>query len=327
MNKVITTDATNINSTYYWVWDPTLGTRGAYAAVVAATGSTAVSDANQYLQAGQAGWVYTAAAGATQLSFTQASKNTSVSETAVFKTTAKKVSTGELRLSLYETSALAANQSAADGILVLFDDAGNNAVDGSDAPKFTNLDETFSTSNNGTLLAIESRATPVDTDEITLSITTYRNSNYTIVAEGTAVQGEVPYLFDAYADVYTEIPQNGTVNYAYSIDDNIPASMDAERFTVVFGQQALTVSNLDIERIMLYPNPSNTGQFYLNIPQQMDDLEVTIYNALGAKLFYKTGFTAGQNVSIKTSFTRDQGLYFVNLTSKGATTTKKLIIN
>ena len=78
---------------------------------------------------------------------------------------------------------------------------------------------------------------------------------------------------------------------------------------------------------MLYPNPSNTGQFYLNIPQQMDDLEVTIYNALGAKLFYKTGFTAGQNVSIKTSFTRDQGLYFVNLTSKGATTTKKLIIN
>ena len=327
MNKVITTDATNINSTYYWVWDPTLGTRGAYAAVFAATGSTAVSDANQYLQAGQAGWVYTAAPGATQLSFTQASKNTSVSETAVFKTTAKKASTGELRLSLYETSALAANQSAVDGILVLFDDAGNNAVDGSDAPKFTNLDETFSTSNNGTLLAIESRATPVDTDEITLSITTYRDNNYTIVAEGTAVQGEAPYLFDAYADVYTEIPQNGTVNYAYSIDDNIPASMDAERFTVVFGQQALTVSNLDIERIMLYPNPSNTGQFYLNIPQQMDDLEVTIYNALGAKLFYKTGFTAGQNVSIKTSFTRDQGLYFVNLTSKGATTTKKLIIN
>ena len=327
MNKVITTDATNINSTYYWVWDPTLGTRGAYAAVFAATGSTAVSDANQYLQAGQAGWVYTAAPGATQLSFTQASKNTSVSETAVFKTTAKKASTGELRLSLYETSALAANQSAVDGILVLFDDAGNNAVDGSDAPKFTNLDETFSTSNNGTLLAIESRATPVDTDEITLSITTYRDNNYTIVAEGTAVQGEAPYLFDAYADVYTEIPQNGTVNYAYSIDDNIPASMDAERFTVVFGQQALTVSNLDIERIMLYPNPSNTGQFYLNIPQQMDDLEVTIYNALGAKLFYKTGFTAGQNVSIKTSFTRDQGLYFVNLTSKGVTTTKKLIIN
>ncbi|MDC1226865.1 MopE-related protein [Algibacter sp.] len=327
MNKVITTDATNINSTYYWVWDPTLGTRGAYAAVFAATGSTAVSDANQYLQAGQAGWVYTAAAGATQLSFTQASKNTSVSETAVFKTTAKKASTGELRLSLYETSALAANQSAVDGILVLFDDAGNNAVDGSDAPKFTNLDETFSTSNNGTLLAIESRATPVDTDEITLSITTYRDNNYTIVAEGTAVQGEAPYLFDAYADVYTEIPQNGTVNYAYSIDDNIPASMDAERFTVVFGQQALTVSNLDIERIMLYPNPSNTGQFYLNIPQQIDDLEVTIYNALGAKLFYKTGFTAGQNVSIKTSFTRNQGLYFVNLTSKGATTTKKLIIN
>ncbi|NNC50428.1 MAG: T9SS type A sorting domain-containing protein, partial [Flaviramulus sp.] len=327
MNTVLTTDATNISPMFYWVWDPNLGSRGAYATVVAATGTATAGDANEFLQAGQAGWVYTAALGESSVSFTQASKNTSVSETAVFKTTAKKVSTGQLQLALYESSALAANESEADGLLVLFDDNGNNEVDGSDAPKFTNLDETFATSNNGTLLGIESRATPIETDEIPLVITAYRNINYTIVAEGTEMQGEIPYLYDSYTEEYIEIPQNGSVNYAYSIDANIPESVDADRFTIVFAlPQSLTDINLEMENIMLYPNPSNSGKFYLNIPPNMDDLEVTIYDVLGAKLFYKTGFKAGERATIKTNFTRDQGLYFVNLTSKGATTIKKLVV-
>ena len=130
----------------------------AYTTIFAANGAAKVGGANQYLQAVQAGWVYTAAKRPTKLSFTQASKNRSVSETTVFKTTAKKASTGQLRLALYESAALAANQSAADGVLVLVDDNGNNAVD---VPKFANLDENFATNNNGSLLSIQTRATPV----------------------------------------------------------------------------------------------------------------------------------------------------------------------
>jgi hypothetical protein len=327
MNSVLTTDATNISPMFYWVWDPTLNTRGAYATVIASSGNASAGDANQYLQAGQACWVFTEEAGSTTLSFTQASKNTLVSETSVFKVASAKASMGQLRLSLFESGALADNRSAADGILVLFEDTGNNAIDGNDGSKFTNLDETFATSNAGTLLGIESRETPVDMDEIQLDISTYRHTNYTIIAEGTALQGATPYLFDTYTSVFTEIPKSESVSYAYSVDTNDAESMANDRFKIVYSSGILSTESRSVEQIELYPNPTNKGKFYLNIPLHMDDLEVTIYNALGARLFYKTGFTAGHKTAIKTSFTKQQGVYFVKLRSDGKTITRKLIIN
>ncbi|MDO7172434.1 MopE-related protein [Mariniflexile sp. AS56] len=329
MRTVLNEGTTNINKTYYWVWDPNLGSRGAYATIAVSAGASSAGDANQYLQAGQACWVYTAseAPGIASINFTQASKNVLTSETAVFKSATKTANTGQLKLSLYESSALAANQSAADGLLILFEDNGNNGINDEDAPKFTNLDENFATSNNGTLLGIENRATPVDAESVPLEINTYRNNNYTIVAEGKAMQGATPYLIDSYTNQQTEIPQNGTVNYPYNVDTNIPASKDPSRFSIGFATKTLSVSTEAIDQIQLYPNPSNTGLFYLNTPQNIDDLEVTIYNALGAKLFYKNNFTPGKEKAISTHFTQNKGVYFVNLTSKGVTTTKKLIIN
>ncbi|WP_396602434.1 MopE-related protein [Algibacter sp. R77976] len=330
MDAVLTTNATNITPTFYWVWDPTLGYRGAYTTIIASSGMSvpADSDANQYLQAGQAGWVYTQGAGDSSLSFTQASKANSEMETEVFKTSSKNdESVGQLSLSLYESSALANNESAADGLLILFDTEGNNAVDGLDAPKITNLDENFATNNNGTLLSIENRAAPQDAEEIQLEINTYRNTNYTIVAEGIAMQGETAYLSDAYTSVLTEIPQNGTVNYAYSVDSSIEESVAGDRFKIIYAATALSVDTLDMDKILLYPNPTSIGKFYLNIPLEMDDLEVTIYNALGAKIYNKTGLTGGSKATIDTSFILNQGMYFVKLSSHGKTIMKKLNIN
>mgnify|MGYP000138523103 CR=1 FL=1 len=330
MNAVLTTNATNITPTYYWVWDPTLGYRGAYTTIIASTGMAVPfdSDANQYLQAGQAGWIYTAGAGDSSVSFTQASKANSEMETEVFRSSGKtEESVGQLSLSLYESSALANNESAADGLLILFDTEGNNAVDGLDAPKITNLDENFATNNDGTLLSIENRAAPQDAEEIQLEVNTYRNTNYTIVAEGVAMQGETAYLFDAYTTVSTEIPQNGTVNYAYSVDSGTPESIAGDRFKIIYEATALSVDTLDMEAILLYPNPTSIGKFYLNIPLEMDDLEVTIYNALGAKLYSKTGLNGGSKATIDTSFILNQGMYFVELRSHGKTIMKKLNIN
>ncbi|WP_317128747.1 PPC domain-containing protein, partial [Winogradskyella algicola] len=128
MNTVLTTGSTNINPNFYWVWDPTLGIRGAYTAIMAATGtaSTAGSDANQYLQAGQAGWVYTAAAGQSSVIFDQTSKNNSGFETSTFTDNGGSTSLSQLRLSLYESSAFANNDTATDGVLILFGANGNN---------------------------------------------------------------------------------------------------------------------------------------------------------------------------------------------------------
>ena len=170
------------------------------------------------------------------------SVNTSVSEVVIFEDEIDMISHGQLRLSLYESSALANNESAADGLLILFDTEGNNAVDANDALHLTNLDENFATNNNGILLSIETRETPIEGEEIQLEINTYRNVNYTIVAEGISMQCATAFLFDNYTGVSTEIPQTGSVNYSYSIASGIPASIASDRFKLVFVSNASPIT-------------------------------------------------------------------------------------
>ncbi|MEP3837777.1 MAG: T9SS type A sorting domain-containing protein, partial [Algibacter sp.] len=332
MNTVLTTDAINISSTFYWVWDPTLGERGAYVVVLAASGfsSNIDSDANQFIQAGQAGWVNTIEGGQASITFTQESKATSEAETAVFKTAAKKQeneSAGLLYLSLYESNAFAANQKASDGLVINFNTEGNNGIDANDAGKLTNSDENFATNNNGALLSWETRAVPVDNEEIQLEINTYRSTNYTIVANAVSTQGAKAYLFDAYTNISTAIPQSGSVNYAFSVNPSDAASIAGNRFKITFTSSTLSTLSLEMEAIKLYPNPTSLGKFYIDIPLGMDDLQVTIYNALGARLYHKTGFDAGRQATINPNSILSQGMYFVKLSSQGRTTTKKLNIN
>ncbi|MBO6879253.1 T9SS type A sorting domain-containing protein [Winogradskyella sp.] len=151
-------------------------------------------------------------------------------------------SQGQLRLSLYESSALANNESATDALLILFDTEGNNAIDANDALHIPNLDENFATNNNGILLSVENRNTPQDGEEIQLEVNTYRNTNYTIVAEGIAMQCATAFLFDNYTHISTEIPQSGTVNYSYSIASGTPASIANDRFEVVFSANPLPIT-------------------------------------------------------------------------------------
>jgi hypothetical protein len=252
---------------------------------------------------------------------------TSGAETVNFRNGNAATSLGQLRFSLYESSALANNQSSIDGVLILFDTDGNNGIDANDALNITNLDENFAINNNGVLLSIESRAAPEDQEEIQLEINTYRNTNYTIVAEGISMQDATAFLWDTYTGMYTEIPQTGTVNYSYVVDSGNPASVAGDRFKVVFSAEVLSVSDYDVDRVLLYPNPTNIGKVYLNVPLGMDDLEITIYDVTGKRLYEKTGFTGGSKIAIDEVSRFSIGTYVVELSSQGKTITKKLIIN
>jgi hypothetical protein len=92
------------------------------------------------------------------------------------------------------------------------------------------------------LLSIESRATPVDEEEIQLEINTYRNTNYTIVGEGISMQCATAFLYDNYTDIATEIPQNGAIDYSYSVNSGIPATIANDRFKIVFAVNALAIT-------------------------------------------------------------------------------------
>jgi len=120
--------------------------------------------------------------------------------------------------------------------------------------------------------------------------------------------------------------QNETTTYAYSIDTSIADSFAGDRFKIIF-QKALSVSERDLSNIVLYPNPSNSGQVYLNIPQGVNDLDVTIYNALGAKVYQTKVLATGHKVAVNANVIKNDGIYFVKFSSEGLTTTKKLIIN
>ncbi|GAB4162736.1 MAG: hypothetical protein Tsb0033_22080 [Winogradskyella sp.] len=237
-------------------------------------------------------------------------------------------SLGQLRLSLYENSALANNQNAADGVLILFDTNGNNGVDANDAPDISNLDENFSTNNNGVLLSIESRAAPVDQEEIQLEVNTYRNTNYTIVAEGISMQNAIAFLYDNLTGISTEIPQNGIINYNYSINSGNPQSIANDRFKIVFDVETLSLDIGNLGGISLYPNPTDLGKFYVNVPEGIDDLKVTIYNVLGTELYFGSGYIGGTTITIDTDDNLNKaGTYFVEFNSQGRVMVKKLIVN
>jgi hypothetical protein len=319
MNKVLVTNATAVNLTsYYYVVDPKLGGKGAYATVDLVTpGNSSAVDANQYLQPGQACFVQTVAASAASLNFTEADKFEGT-QTSVFRT--KNVATARLLLTLND-----ATSTALDRLVVAFDSNETNDVNQNDASKLTNFDESMATSNSSKLLAIEKRAIPTDIDEIPLNITKYRGTSYTIKAEGTGLTGSTPYLFDKYTSTTTEIPQDGSVNYAYTVDANIPASIAADRFKLIYAKTLKTIDNA-VSGFALYPNPSKSNSFSVSVPQIMNKASLTVSNMLGQKLYLQNDLQSGTTVKVSVSNVKTSGIYLVSLTSEGKTATTKWIV-
>ncbi len=307
---------TNLNTLYYYVVDPSLGTRGAYLPVdVTEVASAHIS---QYLQPGQACFVKTLAAGTASLTFTEANKSEAAAQTTIFKT--KNTATPSISLSLYDAAAI-----RLDVLKIAFDASESNDVNQNDASKMINFDETMASSNNGKLLSIEKRAMPTDADEIPLNITKYRGTSYTIKAEGTGLTGSTPYLFDQFANKTIEIPQEGSVNYGYTVDVATPASKAADRFKLIYAKTLNTIDN-EVTSFVLYPNPSKTNSFSLAIPQSMNKASLIVSNMLGQKLYSQNDLQSGNTVNVTVSNVKTAGVYLVSLALEGKTTTTKWIV-
>jgi hypothetical protein len=319
MNKVLVTNATAVNlAPFYYVVDPKLGGKGAYATVDLVTpGSSTALDANQYLQPGQACFVQTVAASAASLSFTEADKFEGT-QTSVFRT--KNIATARLLLTLNDASA-----KALDRLVVAFDASDSNAVNQNDASKLTNFDESMATSNTSKLFAIEKRAIPTDTDEIPLNITKYRGTSYTIKAESTGLTGPTPYLLDQYTTTTTEIPQDGSVNYAYTVDVAIPASIAADRFKLIYAKSLKTIDN-ELAGFALYPNPSKSNSFSVAVPQSEAKVSLSVRNLLGQLLYSQNDLQSGTTAKVTVSNVKTSGVYLVSLTAEGKTATTKWIV-
>lgn len=320
--------STNLNRNFYYLWDPTRSTRGAYVTVdvVNNTNNFPLSVANKYVQPGQAFFVKTVFNGSAQLMFRETDKVINTTTTNVFKNNNTALS--QLKLTLYENQALANSESAADALLVDFDNIYTNDVDEFDAYKPTNQDENFALKNNNTLLSIERRNFPLVNEELPLHINQYRNANYTIVANSTLDNGLVAYLHDMHTQSLTMIPANNSINYNFTVSTSDTGSANDNRFKIVFQNAILSTSNQDLMNgFTVYPNPANSSDgFSISIPQKMDTALLEIYNTIGQKTFSKVFNNIENTINVKTENILSSGIYYISITSNGKTSTQKLII-
>jgi autotransporter-associated beta strand protein len=326
--KMVIAGSTNISNTFYYVWDPTLGIRGAYSTVDLSTanGNPNVGSSNKFLQPGQACFVRTAANGAASITFQESYKDLSGSNISLFRNSNQSTSaTSNIKLRLYDSNSLALNQSPLDGSLVFFDDSYNNGVDQNDGAKFTNPDEMFSTFNNGALISIEKRIQPTTSDIIPIRISQYRGTNYTIVAQGENLNGIPAYLHDQFLQTYTEIPQSGSVNYPYTVVTTNTQTTATDRFRIVYSNPLLSTANNEWKNFTLYPNPSKQGNFNIILGQPLENGKVTIYNTLGVKVYNQDLENTIEN-SITPNQSMSTGVYYVEIQNGSERSIKKLII-
>jgi hypothetical protein len=323
--KSVLDNASNVNNSYYYVWDPKVATRGAYVSVLLSNGTNNVSGsmANQYLQPNQSCFVKTTAAGSASIQFQESNKYTVVTNENVFRqaTDAQE----SIRLTLYDSATQALQAPALDGLLILFDANETNVVDGNDAGKFTNLDETLAVVNSTKSLSIENRNLPQSTDVIPLKITQYRVSNYNLVLEGNNNTSLACYLYDALLQSYTQIPTNGNITYSFGLDATNAASTATDRFQLVFNNPNLSTAEPTKALFSLYPNPAN-NQFTVALPVYLQEATLRVYNNLG-QLIYNEALTKAGIHTIPIAANWSPGIYLVKVSQKGISTTQKLLIN
>ncbi len=323
-------NSSNLNSNFYYVWDPKVGGangRGAYVTYTFAgnTNNVSGSAVDQYLQPMQACFVKTLDDGAASITFNENDKYVATNEN-VYKTQAAKTNTTttSLRLTLFEKEAFTNLQTPTDGALLLFNDNYSNTVDSNDANKMSNLDETMSVFVDNTKLSIGSFQYPQESTVFPIIIDQYRYANYTLVAKLDNYSGLIPYIHDKFSQTYTEV--NSSVNYTFSVDASNVQSSANNRFEVVYKTgSSLGIPDFTTETVSLYPNPSTNNGFNLQLPLEANNVNIKIYNILGQEIAVKFNDINSNTINCETASSLPAGLYQVVITKDNSKIIKKWI--
>ncbi|MEY4836127.1 MAG: hypothetical protein RI980_2247 [Bacteroidota bacterium] len=326
----VLTNSTNLNSNFYYVWDPKVGGangRGAYVTYTFLNDENNVdgSYVNQYLQPMQACFVTTNSNGAASITFNENNKYTDATNENVYRTNHSQSSAnlGSLRLTLYEGSSFNQQPISLDGALLYFGTTYSNSVDSNDAKKLTNLDETISVLVDNTNLSIASSQSPQINTIYPLNFTSYRYSNYTLVAKLNNYNGITPYIHDKFTQTYTEV--NPIVNYNFSVDVANSASTAYDRFEIVYNTEALHTDDFNVDSINLFPNPSSSNYFNLQLPLDTSNYTVKAYNSLGQLLDVELNAIENNVINCKVPENLATGIYQIEISKDSKNIVKKWI--
>ena len=145
-----------------------------------------------------------------------------------------------------------------------------------------------------------------------------------MVAQLDNYSGLTPYIHDVFMQTFTEI--NPSVNYNFTIDTSNLASSANNRFEIVYSNPNLNYDNFTTESIALYPNPSATNDFNIQLPAGMGDCIITIYNSIGQLVAVETTEVGENTINCKVASTISTGIYQVVITNnEGSRIVKKWI--
>lgn len=325
--KSLLAASTGLNKQFYYVWDPTRNTRGAYVTVDLTDGSNNISGsaANEFVQPNHAFFVSTSEA-TPALTFTEGYKSVTTAATPNLYRTGASVNS-KMRFTLYENAMLAQDGPSLDGFVVSFNEDKSNAIDENDALKPVNQDENIGLMNAGKVYSFESRNLPTVSDVLPISHTQYRNTNYTYKIEVSGIDAVNAYLLDKFTNTRTELANNAATSVSFTVEASNQASSAANRFDVVFATTLGTDEAAFANGVQVYPNPVTSNQFFVSLPAGLEgNVTLRLVNLIGQEVYSNEIKAVGNVVSVQPGKTLQSGVYLLNISDGKETTTKKLIV-
>ena len=313
----------------YYTWDSNMGTsdqRGRYVAYNSTTFSNnASSSVNQYIQPGQAFFVKNTTLGtAGSITFNESDKlGTNINN--FYRTMNTNFS--RLELQVYQTSELALGGYPIDAAVSVFDNQFTNAIENGDVAKLSTGIENISFLNSNLTLTIDARPQVVATDELQVQLQQFQaNKNYTFRTHFNNFDpATTPFLVDTYLNQYTALANTATTDVVFTTTTDA-LSYGTNRFKIVFQNNALNNPNFNAENIVVYPNPVTNNQFNIAFPSYLTGkVAIKIINTIGQTV-YETKTEAQNTTTITPNSILSKGLYFVELTNQGKSSTKKITI-
>ncbi len=335
MNAVVA-GSTNINTNQYYVWDPTLGVRGAYVTVLlTGSGSSngAGSTANHYIQPGQAAFVTTASTvgdNSTAVSFNESDKVVGQNTNVFFDNQSSDendpiLNSAHIIGQLFHTDIYNAGGKLQDNFVLIFSPDDSNEITLKDAIKWFNQDENMGISNGDTTLSVERRFMPNESEEIQLFNNSYRTESYTmrILQEGLTTL--TPYFVDTYTGNATPLEQGENI-ISFNVDPTVQGSVATNRFKISFAENTLSSDQTDGFTFGMYPNPLSSDVLTISSSTLAgQEVQVQVHNILGQLVLNATK-NFSQTTNIEGFKKLENGIYFISLNTDNKTITKRLII-
>ena len=274
----------------YWIWDPSIGNRGAYISYTSGSGSSGGSITKD-MQPGQAIFIRNKPSMTTgsEIIFEEAFKS------AVFTNTfrAANQTPSKMRMYLYTNTSLANNGTMQDAATVAFRDDFLAAVGNEDAAKFTNTDENLAIVSGAFVLGLEGRPTVMATDTILLRIwKLYSNNQYTLKFDGMDFDaGITGVLVDKKLNQEHVLNMNGSITLPFTFS-NSDSSSYYNRFMLVFRPAA----TLPVNFVSVKASKKNTGiQVEWNVSAEVDVVKYEVEKSATGTSFDKAGTVQASN--------------------------------